>query len=640
MLRSRGWLWLLIIAGAYSSVAGSGLYKPTDNVTIFNTDNIGFILSTSSSLWLVEYYLEWCGHCQHYVPIYNAFANDVADWFSVVKIGVMNCADQKNSKFCTMQNITAVPALKLYTPVGSSNLSLQHGQIMKSVQKASLLRENLIKLVEKNMHTVLWNYKRPKPTFDPVSYAYVSRFLRSKRKTTNYRYLAIVFEENDNSSLGKEIILDMSACGNIVVRRLLLDSADSRSLQKKIGIVEPSSVVVFFNNGSFFFAKVREKKRHAYVTELRKLREIKPEKDIDYTDAIGENFRAHSKTNLLLSDEISSNQVYLADIESGLNYMFTMEIASNKIISGGKLVALTKLLKLFSDVELFFPGRLSTRRFLSDIYLWTKPRNIIVVSDWLKKISEIKNHSYLPQTNRVWVGCRSSIPNLRGYPCSLWTIFHTLTVASYRANIDRRLFHDVMNGYVTHFFGCLECRKNFKNEIKSLPYNYTDDEHDAILWLWKMHNKVNKRLHIASSSEDPEFPKLQFPPESLCPGCREAGTSNWKEKEVAEFLIQRFSSENISWDFTDVEKENIDSDVTYDKRFPAGDDAALRLEMMRFASIGFRRVHEAPAVMTGLDLNLCLFVWFISALLVVSLLVAVHRRSGFLRNLKPSRLSL
>lgn len=28
----------------------------------------------------------------------------------------------------------------------------------------------------------------------------------------------------------------------------------------------------------------------------------------------------------------------------------------------------------------------------------------------------------------TWVGCQGSRPELRGYPCSLWTLFHTLTV--------------------------------------------------------------------------------------------------------------------------------------------------------------------------------------------------------------------
>jgi len=50
-----------------------------------------------------------------------------------------------------------------------------------------------------------------------------------------------------------------------------------------------------------------------------------------------------------------------------------------------------------------------------------------------------------------------------------------------------------MAGYITNFFGCRECRVNFKKEIKQMPYKDTPEPHSAIVWLWKVHNSVNKR---------------------------------------------------------------------------------------------------------------------------------------------------
>lgn len=38
--------------------------------------------------------------------------------------------------------------------------------------------------------------------------------------------------------------------------------------------------------------------------------------------------------------------------------------------------------------------------------------------------------AFLPYQVR-WVGCQGSHPRYRGYPCSMWTLFHTLTVAAY-----------------------------------------------------------------------------------------------------------------------------------------------------------------------------------------------------------------
>lgn len=41
---------------------------------------------------------------------------------------------------------------------------------------------------------------------------------------------------------------------------------------------------------------------------------------------------------------------------------------------------------------------------------------------------------------------------------------------------------------------------------------------EAVLWLWAAHNQVNRRL-AGDSTEDPDFPKIQFPSMASCPSC-------------------------------------------------------------------------------------------------------------------------
>jgi len=36
------------------------------------------MFSRSPTLWLVEYYSSWCGHCQEFAPIFKALAKDIA----------------------------------------------------------------------------------------------------------------------------------------------------------------------------------------------------------------------------------------------------------------------------------------------------------------------------------------------------------------------------------------------------------------------------------------------------------------------------------------------------------------------------------------------------------------------------------
>jgi len=51
-------------------------------------------------------------------------------------------------------------------------------------------------------------------------------------------------------------------------------------------------------------------------------------------------------------------------------------------------------------------------------------------SFWKTLVNDNKHRSYLPTTER-FVNCKGSKPIFRGYPCTLWTLFHVLTVRQY-----------------------------------------------------------------------------------------------------------------------------------------------------------------------------------------------------------------
>lgn len=66
----------------------------------------------------------------------------------------------------------------------------------------------------------------------------------------------------------------------------------------------------------------------------------------------------------------------------------------------------------------------------------------------------------------------------------------------------------------------------------------------AVLWLWGAHNEVNARLAEEEALDgprgDPESPKQQWPPVSLCPQCRKGEQGSWDLSEVYKFLVGYF----------------------------------------------------------------------------------------------------
>jgi len=79
---------------------------------------------------------------------------------------------------------------------------------------------------------------------------------------------------------------------------------------------------------------------------------------------------------------------------------------------------------------------------------------------------------------------------------------------------------------------------------------------EAVLWLWGAHNEVNNRL-AGDDTEDPAFPKKQFPSKEMCSTCRGVQSEqpahndskqeiNWNRDEVLYYLRRIHSPFNIS----------------------------------------------------------------------------------------------
>lgn len=75
---------------------------------------------------------------------------------------------------------------------------------------------------------------------------------------------------------------------------------------------------------------------------------------------------------------------------------------------------------------------------------------------------------------------------------------------------------------------------------------------EAILWLWAAHNEVNERLSN-DNTDDPSFPKMQFPSAVSCPQCikhehydSHADNNMYNKDNVLKFLKNIHNPEYVS----------------------------------------------------------------------------------------------
>ena len=132
----------------------------------------------------------------------------------------------------------------------------------------------------------------------------------------------------------------------------------------------------------------------------------------------------------------------------------------------------------------------------------------------------------------TWKMCNGSLPHLRGYPCGLWMLSHTLTLHTLPINqthhllpskdyprfiTSRRALVIIIN-FIRNFFSCEVCRRHFADMAETVPRGSRGDNGNAILWLWEAHNSVSARLKKEGGG-DPKHPKDLFPSITKCPYC-------------------------------------------------------------------------------------------------------------------------
>jgi hypothetical protein len=104
-------------------------------------------------------------------------------------------------------------------------------------------------------------------------------------------------------------------------------------------------------------------------------------------------------------------------------------------------------------------------KFLRKIRKLIDKKTTIKWEKWQKYLNKANKTvgAELPE-HEIYMGCSSSIPGYRGYPCALWQLFHVVMTQYARTapDMDHHLVLSAMREYISHFFTCNECKENWK----------------------------------------------------------------------------------------------------------------------------------------------------------------------------------
>ena len=364
-------------------------------------------------------------------------------------------------------------------------------------------------------------------------------------------------------------------------------------------------------------------------------------------DAAANQQQIESRDSESLTEEAVKVQddsvLYYVDLEKTLSYMLRHEVPLSKHITGDQFESLVEWVNVLRD---FLPVRPPVKSFLTNLATYlNNPRRDRSISglefrELYNRLASQSNSSCLPDYEE-YIHCRGSTPQYRGYTCGLWSVFHSLTVASAvstdqvqvltKEEAQRPLL--AVLGYVTHFFSCEHCSRHFQQMAKDeLLREKVVDRTSGIYWLWRAHNKVNVRLS-GDITEDPAFPKRVYPAKPNCRACstpsaeRTWDGDEWDLDSVLQYLTSVYGQASISSSGTQEYVEQLVNSLAAPKL------AAENQDVPRYPRevVVERQKWVIRDYFSSAEITFCMTLYFFSTLLLMMACMCVAKRRLWLR---------
>ncbi|XP_037789545.1 sulfhydryl oxidase 2-like isoform X1 [Penaeus monodon] len=635
-------LFSLQLSSSFLFSAGS-LYNSTDELVILDHNNFHSTILGTENAWVVEFYNSWCGHCINFAPTWKLFAKDVWDWQHTIKVGVIDCSVDDAIPICREYEIMSYPSIQLFAARTSK------GDIGKAVNSRT------VEEMGKSLVDFLVEKQRAKNGSE--SWVNLQPYQGSlsdiwKGVSSSVEHLVVIVD-HAGSYTGKLVTLDLGGYSKIAVRVMEGGGGEVKELRS----ASNPTVIFMDRNGQKEVvdnaAATRKDLTKLIMKKYNLFRSMLPFNKAGRDEGSKKNEvegAGDGRPEEIHSDKLNyeddlpdtaytgserRDQVYMVDIENAVSYALHHEVVQHKIISGEALKALQDFLDV---LVLYLPARPAVHEFLSRLHKYTTTQGDRIHGEKLaENIKSLQDQESVLPDQQQWIGCKGSEPKFRGYPCGLWTTFHTITVNAVlqegnSVNFSPKKTLQAIHGYVKHFFSCSYCSKHFQEMYALDAESSVNVADDGIIWLWRGHNKVNKRLR-GDASEDPHHIKEPFPTRLACPACWDS--KQLKEKDVLAYLKGIYSKRALSFKGTQTivapvmnrqakikkvldshraEKERKEGQTVNKKHYNIEEEQPLR----PLHTWGFNST----------DVSLCVFLYGISTIIIMSVycMVVIRRK--------------
>ncbi|EDW01757.1 sulfhydryl oxidase 1 [Drosophila grimshawi] len=526
-----------------------GLYDGKDKVVKLNVNNFNETVLEQNRGSLVEFYNTYCGHCRRFAPVYKKLAEQLHPWQDVVIVSAIDCAAEENNGICRTYEVMSYPTLRYLGP-SFQPTATQYGVKLETQNPDELrsLLAGLVSVENQTANNIHW------PNVAPVTESDSAGNLFEDLQSVQEQ-IALIFEP-ENSTLAIETAMFLLNWPAVEVRRINDATIAAKfkidSKQHQLALLDRRGAIQIHtpaNQTSIAYAQAIESALRALNMTPRPQKQLQQQQQLP-SAPIGRN---REVSEIISEVHRNKHLIYQADLEQAIRTILHNEVSKQNEIGGEPLVALQRFLTV---LERYNPLGTNGRQMVSKLREFVVQFNQkLSGQQFEQELRRLVSKLGQIYSTTNYVGCTGSSPHLRGFTCSLWTLFHYLSVqsAGNEEAQDPLEVLQAMHGYVRNFFGCTDCSNHFQEMAARRKIWSVASKDEAVLWLWAAHNEVNQRL-AGDATEDPQFPKIQFPSANSCAQCRRATANaskdslelNWNKDAVLSFLKNIHNPQFIS----------------------------------------------------------------------------------------------